>query len=115
MYKLSKKYCQIIKNKKHTIKNKTNKIGKRPETTYCLGCKDFTHNFRPEKVKMTNKVLREKSNRIVCRSNKSQQKIIFSNYKTELFLKEFLFMKLMVNMNWKFIFSFLLTIVIKET
>ena len=42
------------------------KIGKRPGTTSCLGCKDFTHNFRPEEVKMTNKVLREKSNCIVC-------------------------------------------------
>ena len=29
------------------------KIGKRPETTYCFGCKDFTHNFRPQEVKMT--------------------------------------------------------------
>ena len=37
------------------------KIGKRPGTTYCSGCKDFTHNFRPQEVKMTNKVLREKS------------------------------------------------------
>ena len=35
------------------------KIGKRPGTTYCFGCKDFTHNFRPQEVKMTNKVLRE--------------------------------------------------------
>ena len=35
------------------------KIGKRPGTTYCLGCKDFTHNFRPQEVKMTNKVPRE--------------------------------------------------------
>ena len=51
------------------------KIGKRPGTTYCLGCKDFTHNFRLQKVKMTNKVLYC----IVCRSNKSRflkQKII---------------------------------------
>ena len=47
------------------------KIGKRPGTTSSLGCKDFTHNFRPEEVKMTNKVLREKSNCIVCQSNKS--------------------------------------------
>ena len=39
-------------------------------TTYCLGCKDFTHNFRPQEVKMTNKVLREKSNCVVCRSKK---------------------------------------------
>ena len=29
--------------------------------TYGLGCKDFTHNFRPQEVKMTSKVLREKS------------------------------------------------------
>ena len=42
------------------------KIGKRPETTYCFGCKDYTQNFRPEKVKMTNKVLREKSHCVVC-------------------------------------------------
>ena len=26
---------------------------------YCLGCKDYAHNFRPKEVKMTNKVLRE--------------------------------------------------------
>ena len=52
------------------------KLGKRLETTYCLGCKDYTYNFRPQEVKMTNKVLREKSNCIVCQSNKSQQKTI---------------------------------------
>ena len=48
------------------------KTGKELGTTYCLGCKDFTHNFRPQEVKMTNKVLSEKSNRVVCRSNKSR-------------------------------------------
>ena len=48
------------------------KTGKELETTYCLGCKDFTHNFRPQEVKMTNKVLREKPNCVVCRSNKSR-------------------------------------------
>ena len=48
------------------------KIGKRPGTTYCLGCQDFTHNFRPQEVKMTNKVFREKSNCVVCWSNKSR-------------------------------------------
>ena len=47
------------------------KIGKKPETTYCLECKDFTHTFRPEEVKMTNKVLGEKSNCVACWSNKS--------------------------------------------
>ena len=39
---------------------------------YCLGCKDYTPNFRPQEGKMTNKVLREKSNCIVCQSNKSR-------------------------------------------
>ena len=46
-------------------------IRKQPGTTYCLGCKDFTHNFRPEKVKTNTKVLREKSHCVVCQSNKS--------------------------------------------
>ena len=48
------------------------KLGKRFGTMHCLGCKDYTHNFRPQKVKMKNKVLREKSSCIVCRSNKSR-------------------------------------------
>ena len=52
-------------------KTKPIKIGKQLKTTYCLGWKDYTQNFRPEKVKMTNKVLREKSHCIICRSNKS--------------------------------------------
>ena len=47
------------------------KTVKKLGTMCCLGCKDFTHNFRPQKVKMTNKVLREKSNS-VCRSDKSR-------------------------------------------
>ena len=41
-------------------------------TTHCLGCEDYTHNFKPQEVKMTNKVLREKSNCVVCRSSKSR-------------------------------------------
>ena len=48
------------------------KIGKQSETMYCLGCKAYSQNFRPEKVKMTNKVLREKSHCVVCQSNKSR-------------------------------------------
>ena len=39
---------------------------------YCLGWKNFTQNFRSQEVKMTNKVLRVKSNRVVCPSNKSR-------------------------------------------
>ena len=47
-------------------------MGKRPGTTYCSVCKDFTHNFRPQEVKMTNEVIREKSNCVACWSNKSR-------------------------------------------
>ena len=42
------------------------KIGKQSGTTYCFGCKDYTQNFRPQEVKMTNKLLREKSRCVVC-------------------------------------------------
>ena len=48
------------------------KIGKRPGTTSCFGCNYFTHNFRPQDVKMTNQVLREKSSCLVFQSNKSR-------------------------------------------
>ena len=48
------------------------KTGKEIGTTYCLGCKDYIHNFKPQEIKMTNKVLREKSNCVVCRSSKSR-------------------------------------------
>ena len=34
--------------------------------TYCFGHKDYPKNFRPEKVKMTNQILREKSHCVVC-------------------------------------------------
>ena len=59
-----------MKNKQSKIK--AIKIGKEPGTTYCFGCKYYTKNFRPEKIKMINKVLREKSHCVVCRSNKSR-------------------------------------------
>ena len=48
------------------------KIGKQAGTTFCCGCKDYTKSFRLEKVKMINKVLREKSDCVVCQSNKSK-------------------------------------------
>ena len=51
------------------LETKPIKIGKRPGRTYCLLCKDFTDKFKPKEVKITNKVLREKSNSVVCRSN----------------------------------------------
>ena len=65
-------FYQITKNEYYKIKTKSNKNWKKLGTTYCLGCKDFIHNFRPQEVKITNKVLREKSNCVVCRSDKSR-------------------------------------------
>ena len=53
-------------------KIKAMKIGQQLGTTCCFGYKNYTKNFRPEKVKMINKVLREKSHYIVYRSNKSR-------------------------------------------
>ena len=48
-----------MKNTKSRIK--PIKIGKQFAATYCFACKDYTKTFRPEKVKMTIKVFREKS------------------------------------------------------
>ena len=65
--------CQKLFTKLQKIKNTKSKIKLiKSRTTYCFGCKDYTKNFRPQEVKMTNKVLREKSHCVVCRSNKSR-------------------------------------------
>ena len=56
-----KTFYQITKNEKNAIKIKPIKVGKQSGTTYCFGCKDYSKHFRSEKVKMINKVLREKS------------------------------------------------------
>ena len=64
------KIIQYMKNARSKIK--PIKIGKDTGTMYCLGCKDYTNNFKPQEIKMTNKVLREKSNCVVCRSSKSR-------------------------------------------
>ena len=53
-------------------KTKPIKTGKELGTTNCLGSKEFTHIFRLQEVKVTNKVLREKSNCTDCRSNNSR-------------------------------------------
>ena len=65
--------CQRHLTKLQKMKNtqseiKLIKIGKKPEITYCFGyfVFGFTHNFKPQEVKMTNKVLREKSHCVVC-------------------------------------------------
>ena len=59
-----------MKNTKSKIK--PIKIGKQSGTTYYFECKDYTKNFTSQEVKMTNKVLREKSQCAVCQSNKSR-------------------------------------------
>ena len=44
----------IYRQEKHVINNQTDKISdKKIGTAYCLGCKNYTHNFRREEVKMT--------------------------------------------------------------
>ena len=48
------------------------KTGKILGTTYCFGCKDYIQDFKPQEIKMTNKVLREKSHCVVCRSDQSR-------------------------------------------
>ena len=59
------------------MKNTQSKIkliknGKNPRTMHCFECKDYTDNFKPQEIKMTNKVPREKSNCVICRSSKSK-------------------------------------------
>ena len=41
-------------------KTKPIKTGEKNGTKYCLACNNYTHNFKPQEVKMTSKVLREK-------------------------------------------------------
>ena len=47
-------------------------MGKNIGTTFCLGCKDYTDNFKPQEIKMTNKVPREKTNCVIFWSSKSR-------------------------------------------
>ena len=74
MFKIccSKNIAKLQRMKNAQSEIKPIKFGKRPGTTYCLRCKDLTHNFRPQEVKVTNKVFREKSNYVVSWSNKSR-------------------------------------------
>ena len=65
-----KHFTKLQKMKNTQSEIKPIKIGKRHGTMYCLGFKDFTHNFRSQEVRITNKILREKSNCVVCWSNK---------------------------------------------
>ena len=71
-YFVKKNTSHIVKHENTQSKIKPIKIGKRLGTTYCFGCEDCKQNFRPQEVKMINKVLREKSHCVVCRSNQSR-------------------------------------------
>ena len=88
------------------LKIKAIKTGTEIGATYCLGCQNYTHNFKPQEVKLTDKVLQEKSNcflsiqqikilktktyqqKIIKRQHKlpvctfKKQKIVFTDYKT---------------------------------
>ena len=68
MFKMDCQKNTVRLQKMKNIQSKIKPIKTKKElgTTYCLGCKDYTHNFKPQEVKMTNKVLREKSNYVVC-------------------------------------------------
>ena len=48
------------------------KIGKQSSAMYCFECNDYTNNFKPKKVKLTNKVYREKSHCVVSQSKLSR-------------------------------------------
>ena len=74
MFKMDcQKNTARLQRMKNTHSNiKPIKTGKKIVTPYCLGCKDYTDNFKSQELKMTNKVLREKSNCVVCRSSKSR-------------------------------------------
>ena len=53
MFKIDcQKHFTKLQKTKNTISNiKPIKIGKQLGITYSFGCKDYTKNFRPEKVK----------------------------------------------------------------
>ena len=67
MFKMDCQKNTVRLQRMKNIQSKIKPIKTKKElgTTYCLGCKDYTHNFKPQEVKMTNKVLREKSNYVV--------------------------------------------------
>ena len=74
MFKIDcqKHFTKLQRMKNIQSKIKSIKVGKQSGTAYCFGCKGYRKNFRREKVKMTNKVLREKSHCVIFRSNKSR-------------------------------------------
>ena len=66
-------FYQITKNEKHTIKNKgKEKLENKLEGRIFWGVKIFRTILGCQKLKMTNKVLREKSKCVVCRNATSR-------------------------------------------
>ena len=70
MFKIDcqKNTARLQRMKKAQSEIKPKKLEKKIGTTYCLGCKDSTYNFKPEEARMTNKVLRVKSNCVICQN-----------------------------------------------
>ena len=63
MFKMDcqKKHYPRYKAWKTQSKIKPIKLGKKPGAMYCLGCKNYTGNFKPQEINMTNNVLGEKT------------------------------------------------------
>ena len=84
-----KHFTKLQKLKNTQSKTKPIKIGKQSGTMYRFGCNDYTNNFKPKKVKITNKVYREKSHCVVCQSKlsrflKQKNKLTANVIKTKL-------------------------------
>ena len=68
------------------------KTGKELETMYCLGYKDFMHNFRLQEVKMTSAQRKiklcclQKCQVKISKTKTQKQKILSANYKTSIFI-----------------------------
>ena len=69
-YIVKKNTVHNIRHEKRTIKNKTDKNWERNWNNVLFRCKGYTDSFKPQEVKMTNKVLREKPNHVLCQSAK---------------------------------------------
>ena len=67
-----KSTARLQRMKNAELKIKVIKTGTEIGATYCLGCQNYTHNFKPQEVKLTDKVLQEKSDCVFCQSSKSR-------------------------------------------
>ena len=52
-----KKTARLPRMKNTRSKIKPIETGKEIGTTYCLRCQDYTHNFKPQEVKMKNQTV----------------------------------------------------------